>query len=330
MTVTYLHTLMDAMGLATLFKAWTAVLHGREDEVPLFHGFSKDPLATISEMTSPEKYVLSGRVLKGFSMLLFTVRFLFEHIWHRKVEERIIFLPGRYLECMRENALQELAAENNGREKPFISESDVIFAWWSRTMLSALRPALHRTIVLMNVFDLRSTLADIIPSNCAFVANAIFVAYMCLSTCRMLQEPLSFVASQLRRSLEQQRTRQQVEALAALEKQTIERTSRLPVIGDSNSLIIACSNWHKGRFFNVDFSPAVVVAGVPLIERSNKLGRPSYINLTVQSHNVPLRNIGVVIGKDADGNWWLQWSMRTEAWANIEKEFRAMSGVERT
>jgi len=327
MTVTFLHTLLDALGLAALFKAWTAVLRGREDEVPLFHGFSKDPLAPLSEMTPPEKHVLSGRVLKGLGMLLFVVRFLFELIWHHKVEERIIFLPGRYLERMRENALQELAAENNGREKPFISEGDVIFAWWSRTVLSALRPALHRTIVLMNVFDIRPTLAnEIIPSNCAFVANATSVAYTCLSARRILQEPLSFVASQLRRSLEQQRTRQQVEALAALQKQTVERTGQQPIIGDSNMLLIICSNWHKSRFFDVDFSPAVLVSGVPLIGRSNKLGRPSYINPTSHIHNLPLRNCGVVIGKDADGNWWLNLRMTTEAWAKIEKE---LSGLER-
>jgi hypothetical protein len=43
MTVTFLHTLLDGIGLAALFTAWTAVLHGREDEVPLFHRFSKDP-----------------------------------------------------------------------------------------------------------------------------------------------------------------------------------------------------------------------------------------------------------------------------------------------
>ena len=40
---------------------------------------------------------------------------------------------------------RELAADNNGREKP-----DALYAWWSRTILL---PALHRTIQLMNVCD---------------------------------------------------------------------------------------------------------------------------------------------------------------------------------
>src|SRR5215469_14088969 len=127
MTITTLHTLLDAIGLADLLNAWTAVLHGREEEIPLFHGYSKDPLAQLSEKTPPEKYVLWGKVLKGFGKFLFIVRFLFEHFWYRKLEERIIFLPGRYVKNMRENALQELATENNGQEKPFVSEGDVIF-----------------------------------------------------------------------------------------------------------------------------------------------------------------------------------------------------------
>jgi len=172
MTITFLHTLMDGMGLASLFKAWTAILHGREDEIPPFHGFNEDPLATLGETTPPEKYILSGRVLKGLAMWCFIVRFLFELVWYREVEYRIIFLPGRYLTRLRENALQELAAKNNGQGKPFISESDMVLAWWSRTVISALRPALYRTMVLTNVFDIRPTLADIIPSNSAFVANA--------------------------------------------------------------------------------------------------------------------------------------------------------------
>jgi hypothetical protein len=320
---------MDIGGVAAIFQAWTAILHGREVEVPIFHGFSKDPQAQLSETTPQEKYVFSGKVLKGLGMLLFVILFLFELVWHRNVEERIIFLPRRCFENMRENARQQLATENNEQDKPFISEGDVIFAWYSRMMLLALKPALHRTVVLMNAFDIRPALAnDMIPSNCAFVGNATSLAYTCLSVRRTLQEPLSFVASELRRSLEQQRTRQQIEALAALRKQTAEKTGQLPVIGDSNSLLIICSNWHKARIFDFDFSPAVVASGVPLTEWSNKLGRPSYVNPISHVYPMRFRNCGIVIGKDAEGNLWLSLSLITEAWASIEKELRAMSGME--
>jgi len=126
----------------------------------------------------------------------------------------------------------------------------------------------------------------------------------------------------------EQRTTEQVEASAALRKQAIERTGQLPLIGDSNMLLIVCTNWHKGRYFELDFSPAVLVSGVPLTERSNKLGRPSYIDSTAYASDIPLRNCGAVLGKDAGGNWWLKWNIRMEAWDNIEKELRAMSGVE--
>lgn len=38
----WLHTLMDALARASLLKAWTAVLRGREDEVPPFHEILED------------------------------------------------------------------------------------------------------------------------------------------------------------------------------------------------------------------------------------------------------------------------------------------------
>jgi hypothetical protein len=263
-------------------------------------------------------------VLKGFGMLFFLARFLFELVWHRKEEQRVIFLPGQYLEGMRENALLELGPKSNEREKPFISESDTLYAWWSRTMLTALRPALHSTILLMNIFDIRHTLAnDINSPNFAYVANSSLFVPTCLPARQILQRHLSFVASQLRCTLEHQRTREQVEALAALQKQSIEKTSWPPLIGDSNSLLIICTNLHKGKIFNIYFSPAVLVSGVP--QKTNKLGRPSNINWTSHYRNYSLRNVVGVIGKDADGNWWLTSNMRTEAWLTIDRKLRAMS-----
>lgn len=329
LTVTFLHTLTDIGGLATILKAWTAVLHGKENEVPPMHGFGKNPQAQLSKITPQENYIFSEKVLKLFGMLLFLIRFLFELVWRPNVEEKIIFLPRRYIERIRENALRELADKNDEQKKPFISEGDVIFAWYSRMVLSVLRPALHRPIVLINAFDIRPTLAkEIIPLNSALIGNVTSVAYTFLSTRQTLQEPLSFVAYELRRSLIQQRRKEQIEALANLQKRTIERTGQMPLIGDFNSLLIVCSNWHKVRFFELDFSPAVIVSGDSLIGRSNKLGKPSYIHPISHVYPVPFRNCGIVIGKDADRNWWLSLSIAKEAWTSIENELRETSDID--
>ena len=314
------------MGLASLFKAWAAVLREQEDEVPAFHGFDKDPLSPLSETTPAEKYVLSSRVLKGLRFLFFVLCYLFELVWYRKDTERVIFVPGQYLQHLRDKALQELASESNKEDKPFISEGDILFSWWSRTMVSVLEPAPERTILLMNVFDTRPTLAeDLIPPNSAFLGNAVFSAFTILSARQVLEGPLSFVASKLRHSLEQQRTREQIQAFSAFQKRWFEKTGHMPIFGDPGMLLIVCSNWHKGRFFEVDFSAAAIAPGVPLTQRSNKLGRPSYINVTGHNRGMSTRNMGPVVGKDAAGNWWLAWTMRTDAWPAVEQQLRAMT-----
>jgi len=329
--VTFLHTLLDAMGLAGLFKAWTAVLRGQEDEVPAFHGFDKDPLVPLSETTPAEKYIFSGRVLKGLRMLIFVLHYIFELVWYRKDAERVVFISSQYLQYLREKVLQELDSESKKEEKSFVSESDILFSWWSQITLSALKPAPERMVLLMNVFDIRPTLAgDLVSPNSVFIANAFFPIYTFLSACQVLNGPLSFVASQLRRSLEQQRTREQVQAFAALQKRSLDKTGNALMIGYPSVLLIICSNWHKGRFFEVDFSAAVIAPGVPLTQRANKLGRPSYINVIRRNHgfSTPNRNGGPVIGKDAAGNWWLVWTMRTEAWPAVEKQLKAITNEE--
>ncbi|KAL1964981.1 hypothetical protein VTN77DRAFT_6181 [Rasamsonia byssochlamydoides] len=326
LTVTFLHTLMDAMGLARLFQAWTAVLRGQEDQVPPFLGFDKDPLASLGEGTSPKQYVLSNKVLKGLRMLIFVLRFIFELVWYRD-EERVVFIPGQFLQQMRDSALKELAAESSGESTPFVSEGDVLFSWWSRIMLSALKPAADRMIVLMNVFDIRPTLAeDHVPPNSAFVSNAVFTAVTFLSARQILEKPVSFVASRLRAALEQQRTKEQVQALAALQKAAVAKTGNLALFGDPGLLLITCSNWSKGRFFEIDFSSAVIAPGVPLSQRTNKLGRASYINSAVHRNGMPTRYCGAVFGKDAAGNFWSAWTMRTETWPKIEEQLKALSG----
>ena len=65
----------------------------------------------------------------------------------------------------------------------------------------------------------------------------------------------------------------------------------------------------------MDFSAAVTKPGVKLEERKNKLGCPSYINYTGQMTG--MRNSGQLLGRDANGDWWMQWTLRTDAWSPV-------------
>jgi hypothetical protein len=75
----------------------------------------------------------------------------------------------------------------------------------------------------------------------------------------------------------------------------------------------------------MDFSAAVAKVGTPLAERSNPAGVPSYINVAGHESSFRIRNGGPLIGRDAGGDWWMQWPMRAEAWPAMEKQFQQLA-----
>ncbi|KAH1550971.1 hypothetical protein KXX57_009062 [Aspergillus fumigatus] len=328
LTVTFMHTLMDAMGLSSFLKAWTAVMNGREDQVPTFQQIGEDPAARFTDRTPAGTYVNSSFLLTGVRLLGFIASYLFELVWHRGQNERVICIPGRCLDEMREQAMHELAQQNKEGPAPFLSESDVLLAWWLKALIKALNPSPNRLVSLLNVFDIRSTaLQESSSTNTAFITNAALPAITFLRTKEILREPVSFIAFHIRQSLVQQRTLSQIEAFFAFDKSASEKHP--PVFGEPTSVLVCCSNWHRGRFFEVDFSSAVLAPGIPLHDRVHPLGRPSCVIPTHHSGGLSLRNVGPIIGKDASGNWWLSCTVRTSAWVGIEQELNAL-GAKKT
>jgi hypothetical protein len=76
-TLTWLHTFLDAMGRHALLRAWQAVLEGRDDDVPPFIGYDTDPLTPLgSEEYVTEPFVLAPKQVSklGFARFVFNLR----------------------------------------------------------------------------------------------------------------------------------------------------------------------------------------------------------------------------------------------------------------
>ncbi|GKZ84690.1 hypothetical protein AnigIFM56816_010245 [Aspergillus niger] len=324
-TLPYLHTLSDAISRGTFFEAWTAVLRGREDEVPPFVPFEHDPLGTLGTGVPVQSYKNFGRVLRGLSFVVFGLRCLWEMVWFKQ-EEHSIHLPGRCVDRLKETARQELEAMASGDEPkvPFVSESDVVMAWWVRTVVTALNPSADRTVVVMNVFNVYALFEKSFPAGGAgFIGNAFFYACTLLVAGQVIRDvTLGYVAPKIRHALMEHRTREQVQAMAAMQRASFTKTP--PVVGKVNSLFLACTNQHKARYFDLDFSPAVVSPGVPLSERTNALGRPSYINDIEHSQGYPSHNVVRILGKDTAGDYWLLFKTRQGAWPAIHRQLMAL------
>ncbi|KAE8141774.1 hypothetical protein BDV38DRAFT_295617 [Aspergillus pseudotamarii] len=329
LTVSYLHTLFDAVARTNFFKAWIAVLEGREGEVPPFVPFDQDPLCDLGKDVPRESYTHFGRLVAGLSLVLFGLRYLFELFWFRKEEEHPIRVPGHCVERMRETAQQELAAATEeGAKVPFLSEPDVVSAWWVKTMVTALNPAPGRTVMVMSPFNVWSLFKESFPAGAkGFIGNAFFNSYTVHRASEVLEENnLAHLACKNRQALVEHRTKEQVQAMTAIQRESVMQIP--PLVGDSNLLFMTHTNQHKARYFETDFSAAVVAPGMPLSERPHALGRPSYINDIEHCRLYPTRNVCRVIGKDAAGDWWLLFKTRSEAWPSIHKQLTSLLGIE--
>lgn len=185
--------------------------------MPPFYGFDVDPVANLGDSSPIEPHVLADRQLKGLSFFVFVVRYVFDLLWWRKDEQRIVCLLSSYLQQMKQTAIHELVTCSKSERNPFIRDGDIICAWWTRLAIQNMSRTSSRTVLIMNAFDLRTALSkDVIPSGTASMSNLSGVIYTSLPAYQIFQKPLSCVASQIRRPIQEQGTRSHVEAFVAL------------------------------------------------------------------------------------------------------------------
>lgn len=320
-TITHPHNLFDALSRSIFINAWIAVLNDRDENVPSIVPFNVDPLKDLGRDKGHGKnYIEYSNVLRGISFVIFVFRMLFEILWFRAVEEHPIRIPRRCLDRMHQGALNDLARRSDGTDStPFVSHSDALAVWWARTMVKALDVSPSRTISFLNSFNTRTILPELLDhKDAAYIGNPISYSYSLFTARQLRDESLAYIASRARQALAAHRTSEQVHAMASIQQASLTKVPH--ITGPSSVLILSCTNYHKARCFEADFSAAVVKVGVPLAERAHQLGRPSYINSVVHGGGYRLRNVLRVLGRDAKGDWWIVFRTRAGAWPVIHRE----------
>jgi hypothetical protein len=162
--------------------AWSLILQGRENEVGTPHGSDDiDPLATLG--TSPtEPHKLASQQLSLWGLAGWGLRQA-SNFLVRKKECRVICVPLAFINSLREKAMAELMAQSptgtihtdaNGHQHSFVSESDVLLAWWTRLAIAHLNPKSSQAVVIANAYDFRSTIKpELIPQNTPYIGNCV-------------------------------------------------------------------------------------------------------------------------------------------------------------
>ncbi|KAL5365927.1 hypothetical protein BJX96DRAFT_182057 [Aspergillus floccosus] len=325
LTMTFMHFFMDGMSIALVFRAWSAVLNGCEEQVPSFRGIDEDLLRPQTTIVPASDYMHYKKWLRGFKMFIFSLRSFWESIRFPHEERRHFCIPGDVIGTMRSQMLQELGTSLPNEHQPaFLSEGDVLLAWCLRATLKGLGVSPSRSIALFSVFDARSSLLRVSETNDAFVMNVILLSSTYMRARDIIHLPLSSIAWQIRHSLILQRTRSQCQAQLGAMRAALDKTGTTAFFAEPTSLLIGCSNWHKGRFYDIDFSAAVTLAGDPAAGRRNCLGRPLHIICNKRSGRFSMRNMGLIYGKDAAGDWWVSWTLRPDAWDTIQLELKKL------
>lgn len=313
LTLSWPHLAFDAMGKSAILKGLTLALQGREDEIPAPIGHDNDPLAEFGKHAE-EPHLLADRRLGTPGMIGYGLRNVVSLAGPK--ETRVVCVPAAFWQKMYADVRDELAREakaaDSSAEAPFVSEGDVLSAWWTRLLCASwLGRKSDATVAAQNSMSLRKVLAgDLLPPGRPFVSMALGFPTVLHPARDLLGRPLSWLAREFRRAIVEQGTRAQVEAYAALQRD-FDPSLRMPVFfGDSGMYNIFYSNWHKAGLFDFDF------AGAAERPRDRPL-RASYIQC-VQDPSFP--EGWVINGKDAEGNYWIFGFRAKGLWAKLEQE----------
>jgi hypothetical protein len=114
---------------------------------------------------------------------------------------------------------------------------------------------------MRNAYCYRSIVAELgaIPSAaCALVTNAVFATLIFLTFRQILEETLSFTSFKVRISLMQLRTKDQLLAMNAAQRDTLDKAHHPALFVNPSMLMVMMSNWAMSKLFKVNFATTVL------------------------------------------------------------------------
>lgn len=323
-SLSWLHILWDAMGRRQFMLAWTAVLDGRDNDVPPIHGFDTYPLESLGKNPT-EPFKLNSHRLGVAPSIFFGLRRAWEERWYSKETTRIVCIPAPYMKTLRETALAELregTAEGDSTVQPFVSDGDLLAAWITRLVATYTPFKPNQNICVLNAFGWRSLIKDLLPPPAVFLGNAWSGVLSLTSTADVMTRPLSHTASVIRQTMAELCTRPQLEAFVGIYREAFAKAGYPPLFGDCGMQLVVMSNWSKARFYDMDFSSAVVMPGTSEVTGGARgTGKPRYIHPYGCMSGPSARGTFQISGKDGDGNYWVSGLLREETWDKVEKAF---------
>lgn len=143
-----------------------------------------------------------------------------------------------------------------------------------------------------------------------YISNLFTMLYSLVPAKTLLSRPVSWLASEIRRGLFEQRVHSQAEAYWALQRQSPGRF--MPLFGNAGMHLITLSNWSIAKFYGHDFSPTRLHPAV-----QEKPMYPSYVQALQLPFSFPEGTL--IVGQDQAGNYWMYGFRVNGLWAKVEE-----------
>ncbi|KAI7765337.1 hypothetical protein LZL87_009866 [Fusarium oxysporum] len=323
-TITWPHVLFDAVGFSHLIEAWSAVLAGHKERVPNIIGAKDDVLYNLGDISQagPQYAASEARILSGVAFIFFVIRMIWIILTQPTVESRIICLPKDVVDRLHQRALEDIKGENSDQDDPWVTPSDAILSWLTRTLCEPSKGT--RPISMTTPIDARTRLSQLHNSDGVYVQNMILGSFVNIAP-GDLEGSMGKQALVSRRGLLQQLDESNLIGILQLfRKRWDDGKTRAPMFAAPGSQLLVTNNRLKiDVFAAADFAPAVIQPGKDE-QLKNRPGRPVHHYASSLNPGITMRNFVNIHTKDLDGSYWLSGFFTPRQWSRIEEGLKEL------
>lgn len=312
------HTMMDALGLEDLLRAWSIVLAGREGDVPALLGASEDVLANLGDEKDLKAFkgseLMSKHQLGTLAQAAFFARYVKDSMGDVPVVRKLICLPKAALAELHDQAVVE------DEKAPFVSESDILTAWAARAVAKSKKQP--RPVTIASAVNIRFRLASLLGMGDTgrYMQNMVLNCFTFLPSDIAQSESLRPIAETHRGFLGAQTTVPHTLGMLRFlrEKKESGKDVALPLFGEAKSVVVIVNNLTKVNMMQAaDFGPAVV-------GKAQGNGKIAYWHFLPLQPPAWMKDWFVVLGKDHEENCWVMATLGPKGWEVIEEELEML------
>ncbi|KAF7373711.1 hypothetical protein MSAN_00582100 [Mycena sanguinolenta] len=302
------HMGFDLLGIAVLLAAWTRAINGDDfDAIPGME-WDAQPFAHYvpapgSSSLTPTRTSLRGWFKLGWlSQLSFIGRSVLSNLLDPKAVNYVVRVPKAFLNEEKRKIMDELKAQGSDE---YVGSSDVLLAWWHKTVYSYRVPTDHTPVHLHFASSLRSRsiFAQDGPLAYPYINNAAsFLPVPPVPVNAFVKESLGDLALRIRRAIVAYNT--DAASLCADLHWLFEgsNAAKKPFPCPPGAEFSFTTNWRDGKLGALDFSGAVV--SDPRSEPAAT--RVVFAHSFATGKTALMRGFGTVMMEDDDVVWMRQ------------------------